>query len=181
MVVTFNQHIAPHRVYSILDEYQVDVNTLRVEYSGKDEYGREEIWTGFIRNHHGTDFALLDRAAEEQMDVDFFKPHGVVSLQGSAPVDQVERLNQHEHVFLADPVATYIDTVASQDRDVQLALSEVLEKRTQRLEQNSEPDEYSLSINRNTKLALDNFVDKNSELIPHVEVRVRDVWNLIDK
>jgi hypothetical protein len=188
VTITFNQHIAPLDFEQLITDYQLDVSKLHVEYVGVNDQGASEVWSGFIRNHHGIDMALLDETAREQTSVDLTQPHGVVAVHSTMPIEQVNRLNQDNRVFLADPIVSYIEFAASQNADVQTALADALIQRKENMRRQAEISAQQGDQQAQTLLAssdidqeLDALLVRNPELRPRITTKIRDFWHLINQ
>jgi hypothetical protein len=150
------------------------------------ERGTPEVWSGFIRNRHDIDVTLLDKAAQEQGSVDLTQPHGIVAVHGTLPIEQAERLNQDSRIFLADPIASYIKLVASQNAAVQSTLTNALVQRKNRIRQQAEiaaqqGDEQARALlaEPDVDQAITNHLNQHPKLKPHLTTKVHDFWHLI--
>ncbi|MEM8535445.1 MAG: hypothetical protein AAGF95_31735 [Chloroflexota bacterium] len=171
--VTFNQHITPEDFVSLAKDYQIDIDAVRVEYTGVNVKGKSEVWSGFIRNLPSTNFATLDKAAQDAtipngVSLELSQSHGVTAVYATIPTEKVELLNQDDRVFLADPISGYINLISRQNVDVQAALGEVTE--TQQVPQSSEENVQSNN----------EFTKTISHTGPNVEMTMRDLWPFIN-
>ena len=190
VVVTFDRHITPREFMTLVDDYQLDVNVVHAEYTEVDEKGNQQVWTSYTRNLPGTDFGLLNEAAQKVANVDLAQPHGVVAVYGTTSIEQVDRLNQAPRVFLADPIASYVSLVASQHSEVQEALhTTLIEKRDGLYQQivasaESTAQKHGQQVQDllapvDVEQVITEFFDQHPEQIPHVEVQVHDLWNVL--
>jgi hypothetical protein len=190
VVVTFNRHITPHDFVTLVDNYHLDVNAVRAEYTEVGERGDQQVWTSYIRNLPGTDFSLLDEAAQKVANVDLAQPHGVVAVYGTTSVEQVDRLNQDTRVFLADSTASYISLVASQHSEVQDALNTALREKRDDLRQKviasaettaqkNGQQTQDLLGSVDVEQVITEFFDQYPEQRPQVEVKIYDLWNVL--
>jgi hypothetical protein len=188
VVVTFSHHVAPEDFVELVEEYRIDIDVAHAEYIGTDQ----RVWTAYIRNLPGTDFGLLDEAAQEVAQVDLTRPHGVVAVYGTAPVEQIDRLNQDSRVFLADPVGGYVSLVASQQAGAQETLDAALQQKRVILYQHiiESAEETARRTGQRTEDLLDSidieqainaFFDQNPEQLPQVDIQVYDLWNVLAK
>lgn len=188
VVVTFNHYVAPQDFVELVEEYRIDIDVAHAEYIGTDQ----RVWTAYIRNLSGTDFSLLDEAAQEAAQVDLTRPHGVVAVYGTAPVEQIDRLNQDSRVFLADPVGSHVSLVASQQTGAQETLDAALQQKrdilyqhiiesaeetARRTGQRVEDLLNSIDIEQ----AINLFFDQNPEQLPQVDIQVYNLWNVLAK
>jgi hypothetical protein len=188
VVVTFNHYVAPENFVELVEEYQIDVDVVHAEYIGTDR----KAWTAYIRNLPGTDYGLLDEAAQNATPVDLIRPHGVVAVYGTAPIEQIDRLNQDSRVFLADPVGSHVSLVASQQTGAQETLDAALQQKrdilyqhiiesaeetARRTGQRVEDLLNSIDIEQ----AINLFFDQNPEQLPQVDIQVYDLWNVLAK
>lgn len=190
VVVTFNRHITPHEFTTLVNDYQLDVDMVHAEYVEVGERGDRQVWTSYIRNLPGTDFGLLDEAAQKVANVDLAQPHGVVAVYGTTSVDQVDRLSQDIRVFLADSTASYILLVASQHSEVQDALDTALREKRDDLRQQiiasaettaqkNGQQTQDLSRSVDVEQVITEFFDQYPEQMPRVEVQMHDLWNVL--
>lgn len=190
VVFTFDRHITPREFMALVNDYQLDVNVVHAEYIEVGERGDQQVWTSYIRNLPGTDFGLLDEAAQKVANVDLAQPHGVVAVYGTTSVEQVDRLNQDTRVFLADSTASYILLVASQHSEVQDALNTALKEKRDDLRQQiiasaettaqkNGQQTQDLLVSVDVEQVITEFFDQYPEQMPRVEVQVHDLWNVL--
>jgi hypothetical protein len=188
VVVTFNHYVAPEDFVELAEEHQIDVDVVHAEYTGVDQ----KVWTAYIRNLPGTDYSLLDEAAQGATQVDLTRPHGVVAVYGTAPIEQIDRLNQDSRVFLADPVGSHVSLVASQQTGAQETLDAALQQKRDILYQHivESAEETARRTGRRAEDLLDSidieqainaFFDQNPEQLPQVDIQVYDLWNVLAK
>lgn len=155
--------------------HQLDTTVVRAEYAGFNAAGQPEVWSGFIRNLPGTDFSVLDEAAQAQGTIDLTQPHGVVAVYASAPLDVIDRLNRDPRAFLADAAPSYIALAGERSPAVQAALAEALTLRTAALR------EQAAAGIANVEDEVDALIAGRPELRPRLEAEVRDLWPLVSR
>ncbi|NOK61928.1 MAG: hypothetical protein GFH27_549289n377 [Chloroflexi bacterium AL-W] len=79
----------------LAEDYEINIDAVRVEYTGVNAQGELELWPGFIRNLPSTNFATLDKAAQEAtapngVSLDLSQSHGVTAVYATIPTEKVE-------------------------------------------------------------------------------------------